>query len=352
MPKNIIICCDGTGNEYGPNNTNVEKVFEAMERGRPNQEAMERGNLEQIGYYDPGVGTFSFIGRILGKKIGILLGQTIGAGLQQNIEDAYVYLMDRYEPEDHLFLFGFSRGAFTARALAGMLHKCGLLQKGSRNLVTYASKVYNTNNNDEIAAGFKRAFCHECKPYFIGVWDTVKSLGGFMKKKHFDQKLHGNIKYGYHAVSIDEKRKKFPISLWDERRVEPGETIEQVWFPGVHSDVGGWYDQRGLADTALRWMLIKAEAAGLRLRDDWEKRVLTDNPVFQRHESREGFYKIWRPAPRVIPEGALIHEVVRYTPILDPEGKEQAYNPKLPDVHKWVRKDGSIVDKDELSNAD
>ena len=105
------------------------------------------------------------------------MGKAFGAGLQQNIEDAYRYLMDRYQPGDKVFLFGFSRGAFTVRALAGMLFKCGLLQKGSNNLIPYASKIYNTPNNQNIAAGFKETYCHECKPYFIGVWDTVGSLG-------------------------------------------------------------------------------------------------------------------------------------------------------------------------------
>ena len=90
---------------------------------------------KQIAFYDPGVGTFSSLGRSLGRKVGLLLGKAFGAGLQQNIEDAYRYLMDRYLPGDQLFLFGFSRGAYTVRALAGMLNLCGLLQKGSVNLV-------------------------------------------------------------------------------------------------------------------------------------------------------------------------------------------------------------------------
>ena len=89
----------------------------------------------------------------LGREVGILLGKAFGVGLQQNIEDCYLYLMDRYEEGDKVFLFGFSRGAFTARALAGMLKKCGLLQKGSRNLISYASKIYNTKNNKACLSG-------------------------------------------------------------------------------------------------------------------------------------------------------------------------------------------------------
>ncbi len=116
MPKNIIICCDGTGNEYGQHNTNVVKLYEAIVR-----------DANQIAFYDPGVGTFSILGRELGRRVGIVLGKAFGAGVQQNIEDAYRYLMDRYEPEDKVFLFGFSRGAFTVRALAGMLNRCAPL---------------------------------------------------------------------------------------------------------------------------------------------------------------------------------------------------------------------------------
>lgn len=169
--KNIVICCDGTGNEYGPNNTNVVKLYKSVIR-----------DAEQIAFYDPGVGTISFLSRELGRQVGILLGKALGMGLQQNIEDAYRYLMDRYRTGDKVFLFGFSRGAFTVRALAGMLRKCGLLQKGNNNLIPYASKIYNKPNNQDIATGFKETYCRECKPYFIGVWDTVGSMGWFWGK--------------------------------------------------------------------------------------------------------------------------------------------------------------------------
>ena len=236
MGKNIIICCDGTGNEYGENNTNVVGAYEAFVRDQ-----------EQIAFYDPGVGTFDVLGRTIGKKVGYLLGLLFGWGLEKNIEDAYAYLMEHYDPhnDDKIYLFGFSRGAFTARSLAGMLFKCGLLQKGSHNLLPYVSKLYNARGNDEIAKGFKNTYCHECKPYFIGVWDTVASLGHFYAKRFFDPNLHGEIMFGYHAMSIDERRKKFPVTLWDETKKRSQQTIEQVWFAGVHSDVGGWYPQRG-----------------------------------------------------------------------------------------------------------
>ena len=296
--KNIVICCDGTGNEYGPNNTNVVKLYQSVIR-----------DTAQIAFYDPGVGTFSYLGREFGRRAGILLGKAFGMGLQQNIEDAYRYLMDRYQAGDKVFLFGFSRGAFTVRALAGMLHKCGLLQKGSNNLIPYASKIYNKSNNQDIATGFKKTYCHECKPYFIGVWDTVGSMGWFGGRKFFDATLHEDVTYGYHAISVDEKRKKFPVSLWDEKRKSDRQMIEQVWFPGVHSDVGGSYAETGLSDIALVWMLKNAEQQGLRLKQGWADK-LNLNPSDLIHESRTGLWRIWPRAVRRIPEGAKIHKSV------------------------------------------
>jgi uncharacterized protein (DUF2235 family)/acyl carrier protein len=324
--KNIIICCDGTGNEYGRNNTNVVSAFQALTRDE-----------DQIAFYDPGVGTFDALGKTFGKKVGKLLGAGFGYGLRENMQDAYSYLMDRFHPGDRIYLFGFSRGAFTVRSLAGLLHKCGLLQKGSKNLIPYALNIYNERGNDTIAEGFKDTYCHECKPYLIGVWDTVGSLGHILAKKFFNAELNPDVRFGYHAVSIDEKRKKFPVSLWDETQIHPNQTIEQVWFAGVHSDVGGWYDERGLSDTSLRWMLMKAEAAGLRLREGWETTVkLHPNAADEaaQHESRRGMWKLWRKVQREIPDEALIHKSVHER--MRAIGR---YKPPLPDNHKVVSED-------------
>ena len=321
--KNIVVCCDGTGNEYGPNNTNVVKLYQSVVR-----------DAAQIAFYDPGVGTFSFLGRELGRRVGIAMGMAFGAGLQQNIEDAYRYLMDRYEPGDRLFLFGFSRGAFTVRALAGMLHKCGLLQKGSNNLIPYASKIYNRHDNDEIASGFKETYSNECKPYFIGVWDTVGSMGLFWGRKFFDTYLNEDVVYGYQAVSIDERRRKFPISLWNESRKTEGQTIEQVWFPGFHSDVGGWSrPDAGISDIALKWMLENAQDKGLRLREG-SLDSLNPDASGQINESRDGFWRIWRPSVRRIPESAKIHESV-FARMNNPANNYRPRN--LPAQHRKMR---------------
>ena len=323
MSKNIIIAYDGTGNEYGNHNTNVVKTYESIVR-----------DGDQIGLYDPGVGTFSFLGRNLGRRVGIWMGLAFGTGLQQNIEDGYEYLMDHYESGDKVFIFGFSRGAFTARALAGMIHELGILQKGSKNLIPYVSKMYN-NREFDIAEKFKKTFCHECKPHFIGVWDTVKSLGHIYGKTFFDQKLNRDVKYAYQAMSIDEKRKKFPVSLWDESRRVEGQTLEQVWFSGVHSDVGGSYDERGLSDIAFAWMMDQAVACGLKLKSNWREDLNQDElePI---HVSRKGFWKIWCSVDRHLPESPNIHRSVH-----DKQEGDESYAPKnIPaDNVNWVTND-------------
>ena len=347
MSKNIIVCYDGTGNEYGANNTNVVGIFEKILR-----------DDNQVAFYDPGVGTFDPLGKTIGKKMGMVLSKAFGYGLRQNIEDGYEYLMNNYKPEDpenpdandKLFIFGFSRGAYTARALAGMINRFGILQQGSKNLIPYVSKYYlNRELGREKEQQFKRTYCHPCKPHFIGVWDTVGSLGHINGRKFKDNILNKDVKYGYQAIAIDEQRKKFPVSLWNESEIGEDQYIEQVWFSGVHSDVGGWYKERELSDIALGWMLDRAEKHGLRVEEGWQKSLSQDptttgdvkigmDPWRWKtwigkdtyatgllHQSRNGFWKLWSPVKREIPAGANIHRSV-----LDRMDKVEAYNPTLP----------------------
>ena len=145
--KNIAICCDGTGNEFGQNNTNVVETYLALDK-----------DDDQIAYYDPGVGTGGWEYHEERGELRAMGDKATGYGLQKNVEDAYRFLVDHYEEGDCVYLFGFSRGAFTARSLAGMVFKCGLLRAGHDNLVEYASKIYNTEDNAEVAAGFLEAF--------------------------------------------------------------------------------------------------------------------------------------------------------------------------------------------------
>ena len=314
--KNIMICCDGTGNEYGPNNTNVVKIFELADKGKPD---------EQLCYYDPGVGTGGWGSDYVKIPLRKIKGKAAGSGLQENINDAYKFLMRRYEEGDKIYLFGFSRGAFTVRSLAGMLHKCGLLRERLDNMVPYAAKMYNRAGNDEIAEGFKNTFSIPCPVHFIGVWDTVKSLFLNAGGRFHDASLNDEVAYGFHAVSLDEKRKRFQPSLWD-----PRDDVEQVWFAGVHSDVGGSYDDASLSDIALRWMADKAMAKGLLLNETTVDKIIGD-PRGQAHDSYENFWLLLGKKIREVPSGALIHKSVQTRINADIE-----LLPKIPDDAVYV----------------
>ena len=296
--KNIVICCDGTGNRYGRNNTNVVETYALVEKDR-----------EQIAYYDPGVGTGGWDYEEEKGSLRAKSDQATGEGLQKNVEDAYRRLMQCFEPGDRVYLFGFSRGAFTVRSLAGMLRKCGLLRSGHENLVEYASGIYNTPSNDDVAAGFRSTFARGCPIEFIGVWDTVESLILNAGRKWHDHALSPEVRSGFHALAIDERRRDFPPCLWDESQAVRGQTVEQVWFAGVHSDVGGWYEERGLSNVALHWMLGKAAACGLRI-DRAGLALRRPDPHDRMHDSWTGIWKVRGRRARKIPEGARIHRSV------------------------------------------
>ncbi len=332
MSKNIVVCCDGTGNEYCKNKTNVAKLFDAA----------ENHTERQIAYYDPGVGTLGSTLAItwFGKKLSWLFGLASAFGLPKNIEDAYSFLMENYEDGDRIFLFGFSRGAYTVRALAGMIMKCGLLHKEYPNLIEYATKLYRNRSLtiDSIKVqDFRKAFSRtHCTPHFIGVWDTVKSVGIRNKIRFADTSLSKSIPYGYHALSIDEKRFKFRPVLWDEPAAQ-GQIIEQVWFPGVHCDVGGSYAEAGLSDGALKWMLKRAGAQGLVVKMDEYEHIVPDC-TDKIHRSFKGFWLLLWFYLRTIKKGSAVHasaikrmeKVKRYRP------------PRLRRVRDTVR----IIDQD------
>lgn len=304
--KNVVVCCDGTGNQFGTHNTNVIRLFQVIEKNTDTQMA----------YYDPGVGTF-------GSRYQALIGLATGYGITRNIKDAYEYLMNRYEDGDHVYLFGFSRGAYTARALAGMLYKCGLLQKGSINLMDYAVDIYKTRDNHDVARQFKETYCRECPVHFIGVWDTVKALIPFSQIARFtDHRLNPQVKFGYHALAIDERRDPYKPELWDETDLPAHQTIEQVWFAGVHSDVGGSYLDPGLADVTLKWMLENAQARGLLVKQE-ELAEIIPNPYGKLHDSRDGLWNLLPGGPRKIPAGVKVHA----SAFARKENPKSAYNP-------------------------
>jgi uncharacterized protein (DUF2235 family) len=257
MERNIVVCCDGTGNEYGADNSNVVKLFGIV----------EKNSARQIAYYDPGVGTLSMPGIFStpAKKVSKLFGLAFGLGFTEHLEDAYKYLMDHYQDRDRIWLFGFSRGAFTVRALAGMIYKCGLLARGSDNLIPYASKMYKYEKCKEISEGFKRTYSRAVPIYFLGIWDTVKSLGNVYNPLNVPHTFHNPaVQNVRHAMSIDERRCYYRQNLWGPL---PQQNVKQVWFAGVHSDVGGSYPEQesGLSKIALKWMVDEAEKFGLQV---------------------------------------------------------------------------------------
>lgn len=309
--KNIVLCFDGTGNEFGSNPTNIARITQLVEY-----------NDTQMVYYDPGVGTVNFLGLNLKNLVWLWLGQAFGWGIIKNIVMAYSYLMDVYEEGDNLYIFGFSRGAYTARALAGVLHKVGLLRRGTTHLLPYIARLYLSKKNDKEVSNFKKALCVECTPYFLGLFDTVESRGYLTSAKYpMDASLHPEVKYAYQALSIDEHRQKFLPLLLNEPPNNPDQVVEQVWFAGCHSDVGGYFWDRDLADITLRWMLTKAESHGLQLKPTW-KWTTQYNPFGSIHESRKGLWKVWRSVYRVIPENSNIHVSVCERRTLKP-----GYNP-------------------------
>src|SRR5262249_6629471 len=258
MPKNLVICCDGTGEEFGDNNSNVVKIYSVLENSD-----------RQFTYYHPGLGTMASAlarGR-LGRLWSKLKGLAFGAGLMDNLSDAYIFLMNQYEDGDTVFLFGFSRGAYTVRALAAFLHMFGLIRKGNQSLVPYAIRRFQTRvrtkHSVEIDQGFKNTFSRECRPHFLGVWDTVSSVGWIYDPLHLPfTRQNPDVQICRHAVSIDERRCQFRHNLWV---TSPGQDSKQLWFAGTHCDVGGGLASHdsGLSDIALRWMLDEAIKSGL-----------------------------------------------------------------------------------------
>jgi hypothetical protein len=312
MPKNIVICCDGTWNKPEQIDRGVLAPTNVVKTARA---ASIREKDKQYVYYDRGVGSGAW-DRIRGGAFGI--------GLSKNVRQAYRAIVDHYEEDDRVFLFGFSRGAYTVRSLGGLLHKCGLLRRDPDadldKLVAAAYLVYRDRKDDGEA--FKQAHSQDIKITMLGVWDTVRALGvplrllNFIaRKRHIfhDHKLRDNVLHAYHALAIDEKRRIFKPVRWDMKDKKTRKIAEEVWFVGVHSNIGGGYMDDGLSDTALQWMLRKARKHGMLL----NKRYLQLHVQHDFHgllrDSREGLLKklLYGKCVRHIAAGERIHWSVK-----------------------------------------
>lgn len=345
--KNIVVCCDGTANEFAEDRTSVIKLYSVLVHDTP----------DQVTFYHPGLGTMEPSGFLspATRKFVRLLGKAVGYGLENDIRDTYGFLMQFYEPGDQIYLFGFSRGAFTVRAVASLIHWYGLIRRGNEPLIPYAVRmlmaIQKARSPQDVTAYFELAHqfreamaCAKPPIHFVGVWDTVSSVGWLDNPLHLPSEANNpDIEIGRHAVSIDEHRAFFRTHLWqppaDSSKPRGPRDLMQVWFPGVHCDVGGGYAEAesGISKYALKWMIDEAKSAGLIVDLTQESEVLglssgsryvPAKPDAMKHESLKGLWNIaefipkkhWDAAEkrwkrrmnryrrRPIPAGSLIHE--------------------------------------------
>lgn len=257
MSKNLVICLDGTNNEFGIHNTNVVRLYQSLTKDEQRQPT----------YYDPGVGTMWEPGTLTrcSRKMQTVLGLAFGLGATRNVIQAYEFLMRNHEPGDKLFIFGFSRGALEARALAALLWKCGLLNRNQTSLVPYAVRLFQSPGNDAVASGFKDTFSRDVDTHFLGLWDTVTSMGNVFSPVHWPYSTNNpGVRSVRHAIALDERRSFFRQNRWGGSSSGAQDAVE-AWFPGVHCDVGGGYAacEGRLWVMSLEWMAREALKAGL-----------------------------------------------------------------------------------------
>ncbi len=322
MSKNIILCSDGTGNKggYTPD-SNVYKIYNAIE--------IHDTRIPQYTFYDNGVGTST-------NKYWRAITGAFGVGIKQNVMDLYTFLALHYEPGDKVFLFGFSRGAATIRAFCGFIACTGLVKGRDLNddkLKQYTSEAFEVYENHKKDPDRATAFSQHPNSngiidiHFVGVWDTVSALG-FPKKtdktnftlcmldlcfmgleKLLDLKwphnfyrygLFPQIKNACQALAIDDERTAFWPKVWNEKE-SPETRIEQVWFSGMHSNVGGGYERQGMANVTLHWMMLRAQDHGLTFKKDIVDQVYADSNIHGRlYNSRDGLAIYYRYHPRNI----------------------------------------------------
>lgn len=298
MPKKLILFSDGTWNKPEQRDrdrltpSNVVKMARALEQ-------YDDKGIEQWKFYDRGVGAE-------GGFFNKLIGGLTGFGISQNIKDLYKFLVNNCETGDKIYLFGFSRGAYTVRSLSGLINKCGLLKKENSERVDEVYKFYRNrklNKDDAKVASFRSKYCIEIKIHFIGVWDTVGALGfptPFLRLitkslyRFHDEKLSTNVVNAFQALAIDERRKHFAPSLWKKDVISDTQRVEQVWFAGVHTNIGGGYVDAGLSDISFLWMKSRAGQCGLKFNDGYIGRAVNPEPFGELRNSRKSFYLLFK----------------------------------------------------------
>lgn len=277
-PRNLVIMLDGTGNELGRNLSNVLKLYRIAEK-----------NAVQLCYYNPGVGTISRASAWsrFAQKSRAILGLMTGYGLDENVLGAYKFLVENWREGDRVYMFGFSRGAWTVRVLAGFIHLVGLLKPEQVNMCDSALGAYKraaSENDLPLAWHFRRVIGARQMPiHFVGVWDSVASVIVPRADRFWVPSLetlpytetNPSVGIFRHALALDERRRMFRVAKWNEQQIyKPNpfnaashkpQDISQVWFAGVHSDIGGGYpeEESALSKIPLVWMVEEAKAAGL-----------------------------------------------------------------------------------------
>ncbi|MEM7024395.1 MAG: DUF2235 domain-containing protein [Pseudomonadota bacterium] len=299
MSKRLVVCLDGTWNtpDKGANPTNVVKIMRSI---RPT------GNdgKPQITFYDTGVGT--------GGPVDSIFGGAFGRGLGENVKDGYRFLANNYEPGDEIYIFGFSRGAFTARCLAGFIACCGISRKTMMGELPdvwqlFADRANHTEHQRSRLGQIRALSATDVRITCLGVWDTVGSLGipveslQWVNRERYeflDAKLGANVDHAFHALAIDEKRGPFGPTLWQEPDHDDNETVEQVWFVGVHSNIGGSYPDARLSDLPLRWMIDRVRATcDLAFDEGHVKDSVDGNHLGTLYESRGPLYTVSKLLP-------------------------------------------------------
>lgn len=295
MSRNLVICTDGTWNRPDQRDrdrivpSNVVKVARALS-GRTSAQT------EQCVYYDTGVGT--------GGRWDHFKGGAFGVGLLENVKQAYSAIGSSFRSEDKLFLFGFSRGAYTARSLAGLIGLCCIPDPARGNVsasVESAIQIYRARPGaarSHKASRHAQQFSHTNEAstvgdiHFIGVWDTVGALGVPLKHLQF---------------------KPFRPSLWSAANVRAGQTVQQVWFPGVHSNIGGGYVDAGLSDRSFLWMCANAKNAGLGFRNEYMRQRVDPNLYGEFRDSMKWYYRTLGPYPRPIQNATAAGEEIHWS---------------------------------------
>ena len=280
--RNLIIGCDGTWNDTGESSlTNVAKILNAC------------ASKNQVTHYEEGVGTAYWEA---------LPGGIYGKGLDRQILGAYRFLRKRFadkewaKEDNKVFIFGFSRGSYAARRLAGLISHCGIPAKAGD--VELAWQIYLKRDVPSAEALKQQGVLFDIPIEFLGVWDTVKTT---TDDDFNDHKLPKCVVAGYHAMAIDEKRTFFPVLKWNKNA-----RVRQMWFSGVHSDVGGGYSECGLSDVTLQWMIDNAYKHGLNFKASEVKKCKPDS-LGMLHDSYDGIWKAFGTKERTVTKTAMVH---------------------------------------------